>query len=146
MAQHPAELTQRGMLSPMTSSISHTSIDCANAYELSQWWKQVLGYGDLPDDPNEPGHEECMIQSVDGDHLILFIEVPDAKQAKNRMHFDLRPSNDSRDGEVARLIGIGATLHADHRNPETGSGWVTLADPEGNEFCVLRSEAELAAR
>ena len=46
----------------MTSYISHTTIDCANAYELSEWWKPVLGYVDIDGDPNEPGHEECMIR------------------------------------------------------------------------------------
>ncbi len=45
----------------VTSSISHTSVDCRNAYQLSQWWKEVLGYTDVPGDPNEPGHPECMI-------------------------------------------------------------------------------------
>ena len=74
----------------MTSRVSHTSIDCHNAYELSEWWKQVLGYEDIPDDPNEPGHEECMIRSGAGGHHILFIEVPEAKSVKNRIHFDLR--------------------------------------------------------
>lgn len=46
----------------MTSRISHTSIDCRNAYELSEWWRQLLDYVDVADDPNEPGHEECMIE------------------------------------------------------------------------------------
>lgn len=130
----------------MTSRISHTSIDCANAYELSEWWKQVLGYVDIADDPNEPGHEECMIQATDGGHQVLFIEVPEPKSVKNRMHFDLRPTDGTRDEEVERLRGIGATEVADHRGIHgPGTGWVTLADPEGNEFCVLRSEAEVAA-
>ena len=55
----------------MTSYISHTTVDCTNAYELSEWWKPVLGYADLPDDPNLPGHEECMIESPDGHRLLL---------------------------------------------------------------------------
>ena len=42
----------------MTAFVSHTSIDCRNAYDLSEWWKQVLGYVDVEDDPNLPGHEE----------------------------------------------------------------------------------------
>jgi hypothetical protein len=129
----------------VTSFISHTTIDCANAYELSEWWKQLLGYVDLPDDPNEPGHEECMIQSPDGGHQLLFIEVPDQKQVKNRLHFDLRPSERTRDDEVEWVLGLGATLFEDHRGKYgPGTGWVTLADPEGNEFCILRSEAEIA--
>jgi hypothetical protein len=121
-------------------------VDCANAYKLSEWWKQALDYVDLPDDPNEPGHEECMIQRPDGDHRLLFVEVPDAKSVKNRIHFDLRPTSSTRDQEVERLLGIGATEVDDQRNKYgPGIGWVVMNDPEGNEFCVLRSEAEVAA-
>jgi len=127
----------------MTSRISHTSMDCANAYELSEWWKQVLGYIDVPGDPNEPGHDECMIQTSDGSDYRLFIEVPEPKQAKNRIHFDLRPTDRTQAEEVERLLSIGATQVADHRGIYgPGSGWVTLADPEGNEFCILKSDAE----
>ena len=130
----------------MTSFISHTTIDCANAYELSEWWKQLLGYVDLPDDPNEPGHEECMIQRSDGGHQLLFIEVPDVRQVKNRLHFDLRPDERTRDEEVEWALGIGATPVDDQRNHYgPGIGWMVLADPEGNEFCILRSTAEVAA-
>ena len=125
----------------MTAFVSHTSIDCRNAYELSEWWKQVLAYVDLDGDPNLPGHEECMIRSVETGHHVLFIEVPDAKQAKNRLHFDLRPTDRTRDEEVERLLGLGATIFGDHRTAD-GAGWVTMLDPEGNEFCVCRSEAE----
>jgi hypothetical protein len=131
----------------MTSSISHTSVDCGNAYELSEWWKQVLGYVDLDGDPNLPGHEECMIRSEQTGHSVLFIEVPDVKQVKNRLHFDLRPTDGTRDEEVARLQSIGASFVADQREIRgDGTGWVVLADPEGNEFCVLRSDAERAVR
>lgn len=56
------------------------------------------------------------------------------------MHLDLRP----RDDELARLLALGATTLDDRRN-EDGTGWVVLADPEGNEFCILRSKAEVAA-
>ena len=127
----------------MTSTIAHTSVDSANAYELSEWWKQVLGYVDIDGDPNEPGHEECMIRSAQTGHQLLFIEVPDARQVKNRLHFDLRPADGTRDEEVARLLSIGATQVDDHREVRgDGTGWMVLADPEGNEFCVLRSDAE----
>ena len=127
----------------VTSFISHTTIDCAHAYELSEWWKPVLGYADLEDDPNEPGHEECMIRDPQTGHLVLFIEVPDAKQGKNRMHFDLMPREGTRDEEVARLLAHGATVVLDLRDHwGPGTGWAVLADPEGNEFCILRSQAE----
>ena len=125
----------------MTSRISHTTIDSRNAYQQSLWWSQVLGMGEDPRDPNEPGHEECMIFSADGRTRLLFVEVPEAKQIKNRLHFDLRPTDATRDEEVARLLSLGATEVADHRGPD-GSGWVTLADPEGNEFDVLRGDSE----
>jgi catechol 2,3-dioxygenase-like lactoylglutathione lyase family enzyme len=133
-------------MSRMTSFISHTSVDCANAYELSEWWKQVIGYADVEGDPNEPGHPECAIVAPDGGHTLLFIEVPDAKQVKNRIHFDLRPSSGTRDEEVARVLALGATEvddQRDHYGP--GVGWMVLADPEGNEFCILRSLAEREA-
>jgi glyoxalase superfamily protein len=127
----------------MTSFISHTTIDCRNAYELSEWWKPVLGYADLEGDPNEPGHEECMIRDPETGHLVLFIEVPDQKAGKNRMHFDLMPREGTRDEELARLLAHGATEVQDLRGSwGPGSGWVVLADPEGNEFCILRSQAE----
>ena len=130
----------------MTSFISHTTIDCANAFELSEWWKPVLGYVDLEGDPNLPGHEECMIRDPDTGHLLLFIEVPDAKSVKNRLHLDLRPRESTRDEELARLLEHGATEVLDMRDQwGPGTGWVVLADPEGNEFCILRSEAEQAA-
>ncbi|HET7349393.1 MAG TPA: VOC family protein, partial [Marmoricola sp.] len=64
---------------------------------------------------------------------------------KNRLHLDLRPSAGTRDEELERLLGLGATQVADLRQDD-GSGWVVLADPEGNEFCILRSEAEIEGR
>ena len=130
----------------MTSYISHTTIDCANAYELSEWWKAVLGYVDIEEDPNLPGHEECMIRDPETGHQLLFIEVPDQELPAKRIHFDLRPRERDQSDEVAWLRQHGATEVADRRGIYgPGSGWVTLADPEGNQFCVLRSQAQLAA-
>jgi hypothetical protein len=130
----------------MTSFVSHTSVDCRNAYRLSEWWKQVLGYVDIEDDPNEPGHQECMIQSSDTGHRLLFIEVADEKRVKNRIHFDIQPRTGTRDAEVERVTQLGAREvddQRDHYGP--GIGWVVLQDPEGNEFCILRSDEERAA-
>ncbi len=130
----------------MAAFVSHTTVDCRNAYELSEWWKQLLGYVDTEGDPNLPGHEECMIHDPATGHAILFIEVPDEKAGKNRLHFDLRPREGTRDEEIERVRSLGATEVADHRGIYgPGSGWVTFADPEGNEFCVIRSEDEVAA-
>ena len=127
----------------MTCRISHTSVDAADACAQSRWWGTVLGMGEDPEDPNQPGDEECMIFSPDGRTRLLFLEVPEAKAVKNRLHLDLRPISGTRDAEVERLLGLGATQVADLRRPD-GSGWVTLADPEGNEFCVLRGDTEVA--
>jgi predicted enzyme related to lactoylglutathione lyase len=124
----------------MTSLISHTSFDARDAYAQSVFWSHVLDFTEDPDDPNEPGHEECLITSRDRSQLLLFITVPDAKTVKNRVHLDLRPADRTREQEVERLLALGAVQLADHRRPD-GSGWITLADPEGNEFCILSRKA-----
>jgi hypothetical protein len=128
----------------MVAYVSHTTVDCRDAYALATWWREVLDYTSDPDDPDSPGDEECLIVSRDRRHHVLFVQVPEPKQAKNRIHFDLRPSDGTRDEELARLRKLGATEVEDRRNPD-GTGWVVLADPEANEFCILRSEAEVAA-
>jgi hypothetical protein len=129
----------------MTSFVSHTTIDCNNAYELSEWWKKLLGYVDLTDDPNEPGDDECMIVDPDTGHQLLFIEVPEGKVVKNRVHLDLRPRAGTRDQEVERVRQTGARELADLRGQYgPGTGWVVFADPEGNEFCILMSMEERA--
>lgn len=125
----------------MTSRISHTTIDSRDAYAQSVWWAQVLGMQEDADDPNLPGHEECMISSSDGLTHVLFIEVPEAKEVKNRMHFDLRPTDLSQQEEIDRVLALGATEVIDLRTPE-GYGWMQLADPEGNEFCILRRDPD----
>jgi predicted enzyme related to lactoylglutathione lyase len=128
----------------MTARISHTTVDSRDAYAQSLFWAAVLGFGEDPDDPNEPGHAECLISSPDGAQRLLFIEVPEGKAVKNRLHLDLVPTDGTRDEEVTRLLALGARLVDDLRRPN-GTGWAVLADPEGNEFCVLRSDAERAA-
>lgn len=125
----------------MALRLSHVSVDARDAYAQSRWWAEVLGWSEDPEDPNLPGHEECMIFSLDGRRRLLFIEVPEARTVKNRLHLDLAPTDASREAEVERLQGLGATWLADHRRPD-GSGWVTLADPEGKELCVLTSDLD----
>jgi len=128
----------------MTAVISHTSFDASDAHAQSVFWGRVLGFAGDPEQPDEPGDDECLIMSPDGSQRLLFIEVPESKQVKNRLHLDLVPAAGTRDEELARLLGLGATTVVDLREPD-GSGWVVLADPEGNEFCILRSDAERAA-
>ncbi|GAA3044074.1 VOC family protein [Kitasatospora albolonga] len=119
----------------------HITVDCADTYVLGNFWAEVLD-SKLADD-DLPGDPEALLVTPNGIE-ILFIAVPDGKTVKNRLHFDIQPSDRTRDEEVERLLTIGATVVADHRRPD-GTGWVTMADIEGNEFCVERSAAERAA-
>ncbi|HVX43493.1 MAG TPA: VOC family protein [Mycobacteriales bacterium] len=123
--------------------IKTITFDCADWEPLVEFWSQATGFTEDPDDPNQPDDEEALLIAPDGSARLLFIPVPEPKQVKNRIHLDLEPIDRSRDAEVERLIGIGARLVEDRRN-EDGTGWAVLADPEGNEFCVLRSAAERA--
>lgn len=121
----------------MTSRVRHTTVDCTDAYRLACFWAQALD-GTLAED-DLPGDPEATVTAAGG--ALLFLTVPDAKTVKNRVHLDLEPQDRTRDEEVERLLALGATLVADHRRAD-GTGWATLADPEGNEFCVERSAAE----
>ncbi|KQV22858.1 MULTISPECIES: VOC family protein [unclassified Kitasatospora] len=124
----------------MVSVVQNVAIDCADAYELARFWSEVTG---RPMDPEDaPGARETQVLLAEGP-VLYFNQVPEPKTVKNRLHLCLRPET-SREQEVERLLGLGATLVADRRNPD-GSGWAVLADPEGNEFCVLRSESDRAA-
>jgi len=118
------------------------TVDCTDPYAQAVFWSEVTGWREDPDDPNHPDDPEGRIVAGQGFSL-LFIPVPEGKTVKNRMHLDLIPAARTRDEEVERLLGVGATLVEDHRKPD-GVGWVTLADPEGNEFCVERSRRERA--
>ncbi|MEU0789303.1 VOC family protein [Amycolatopsis sp. NPDC005961] len=124
----------------MPSSVLHVSVDCADPYKLCQFWSEVTGKP-VPDE-DQPGDDECGI-GLEGGIDLLFLRVPEPKTVKNRLHVCLQPDV-LRDEEVERILGLGATLVNDLRKPD-GTGWAVLADPEGNEFCVLRSAAERAA-
>jgi predicted enzyme related to lactoylglutathione lyase len=125
----------------MPSLVHHVSIDCADTYQLGTFWAEVLGT--KISDEDQPGGDPEALVEAEGISL-LFIAVPEGKTVKNRIHFDLQPTDGTRDEEVERLLALGATLVADRRRPD-GSGWATLADIEGNEFCVERNAAERAA-
>ncbi|MFG2901205.1 VOC family protein [Streptomyces zaomyceticus] len=124
----------------MTSLVRHVTIDCTDAYALATFWANVLDSKVSDDDV--PGDDEVLVETVGA--WLLFIQVPETKSVKNRVHLDLQPQDRTRDEEIARLLGLGAVLLDDRRNPD-GTGWATLGDPEGNEFCVERSEAERTA-
>jgi hypothetical protein len=125
----------------MVSRVSNTGINCDNPFELSEWWKSVVGYSDLPGDPNEAGDEECMIVDLDTRHRLLFTQVNELQDAEGRVHLDLAPVDRRRDEEIERVLGLGASEVADRRNPD-GTGWMVLADPAGNLFCIVRSDEE----
>lgn len=124
----------------MTSRVRHVTIDCADAYRLGTFWANVLGTS--VDDDDKPGDDEALV-AADGITL-LFVEVPEPKTVKNRIHVDLEPQDRTREEEIDRLLALGATLISDHRRAD-GLGWATLADIEGNEFCVERGRDERAA-
>ncbi|UBU15823.1 VOC family protein [Nonomuraea gerenzanensis] len=124
----------------MVSVVQNVAIDCADAYELARFWSEVTGSPLHPED--RPGDEETQVLLPEGP-VLHFNQVPEPKTGKNRLHLCLQPAS-SREEEVERLLGLGATMVVDRRNGD-GTGWAVLADPEGNEFCVLRSSAERAA-
>ncbi|TKA06594.1 VOC family protein [Actinacidiphila oryziradicis] len=124
----------------MASLVRLVTIDCADAYRLAGFWAGVLDASLA--DGDKPGDPEVLLKTTGV--TLLFITVPEPKTTKNRVHLDLQPQDRTRDEEVERLLASGATLVADHRRPD-GTGWATLADLEGNEFCVERSAAERAA-
>jgi predicted enzyme related to lactoylglutathione lyase len=121
----------------MASRIFNVTMDCERPWELARFWSAVL---DRPVHPeNEPGDEEVGVVLEHGGEMV-FQRVPELKAVKNRQHVCLRPDG-PRDDEIVRLLGLGAAMADDLRRPD-GTGWAVLTDPEGNEFCVLRSEAE----
>lgn len=122
----------------MNPTIRHITFDCTgDPYDLASFWSAMLGNPISDDD--EPGDPEVLVEDPDGGPGLLFIHVGEGKTAKNRLHFDLRPTNRTRAEEVARAVGLGARRLADRTRPD-GTGWVVMADPEGNEFCMERGE------
>ncbi|MEU3098107.1 VOC family protein [Streptomyces sp. NPDC006967] len=122
----------------MNPTIRHITIDCTgDPYDLARFWSALLGRPLADDD--KPGDPEALIADPEGGPSLLFVHGGEGKAAKNRLHLDLWPTGRTRAEEVARAIGPGARRLADHTRPD-GKGWVTLADPEGNEFCMERGE------
>ena len=133
------------------------AIDCSSPHELADWWAEVLGWQVEAQDEAfirrmvEEGHateeqttvhrgslvwrEGAAITSPEpGRPRVLFQQVPEPKSGKNRLHLDVRIGPERQEAEVTRLLGLGATeLWRSSQGPHS---WVTMADPEGNEFCV----------
>lgn len=127
----------------MTSRIHNVTVDCSDAAGLAAFWAEVLGWHVFSDDDPEVLVTPAFPPGGPGPTM-LFIPVPEPRTVKNRLHLDIQPVDRTRDEEVERLIGLGASVVEDHRDPD-GSGWVWVADPEGNDFCVERSASERAA-
>ena len=114
----------------MSLEWEQTIVDAQDPVALGTWWRDALGWVVVNDDPDE-FEIRPEAERLPG---LLFAHVAEAKQTKNRLHLDFRP--DDRDEEVDRLLGLGAT------RVDVGQGdesWIVLADPEGNEFCILGS-------
>ena len=114
----------------MTLEWEQVVVDAADPLALGRWWAEALGWVVV----NDAADEYEIRPEKDRLPGLLFVPVPEGKTVKNRLHPDFRP--DDQDAEVARLLTLGA------RHAEVGQGeqpWVVLADPEGNEFCVLSS-------
>ncbi len=119
----------------MSLSIQCIDIDAADPDRLATFWQQALGWRRTHDSPDEVALEPPEHSLEDGVVPdLLFLRVPDGKAVKNRVHLDLRP--DDQPAEVTRLVALGATRADVGQSGD--EGWVVLADPEGNEFCVLR--------
>ncbi|MFC3993891.1 VOC family protein [Actinoplanes siamensis] len=118
--------------------IRHITVDAHDPLKIAQFWAQLTGYP-IEDDSDS---EEALLRSpFEQSPGILFLAVPEGKTGKNRLHLDIQPPTGTRDEFVERMLSLGASIHEDHRKPD-GTGWVTMRDPEGNEFCVERSAAE----
>ena len=112
----------------MASTFTDLAIDCADPHGLARFWCSVLDY--------EVQDEDDGIVTIGGPvpPTLTFARVPEGKTVKNRLHLDVNPTDREQADEVRRLLDLGA------RHVDVGQGeetWVVLADPEGNEFCVL---------
>lgn len=121
--------------SGMVSKFTELCIDCARPRELAEFWSSVLDYPIVADEEED----EVEIKGADDSGpSLLFVVVPEGKAAKNRLHIDVNPVDRSQAEEVERVLALGA------RKIDIGQGevgWVVMADPEDNEFCILQTQA-----
>jgi hypothetical protein len=111
-------------------------IDCNDFDRMSAFWMAALGY--VPREPAE--HGWVVLRDPEGGNVNVSLQlVPERRVGKNRLHLDLY--TDDQDGEVGRLLALGATRHP--RDPEPDDDFVVLEDPEGNLFCVVDTSREV---
>ena len=118
----------------MSSFVVNVTFDCRDAEAVARFWQAVTDNAiEFVPDPGNP----YWVVSPPDDQLprLVFVTVPEGKSTKNRLHVDIVARDGSQDEEVTRLVELGARVVDDRRSVEPG-GWVVLADPEGNEFCV----------
>jgi hypothetical protein len=119
----------------MGSRFTELVVDSVDPARLAEFWSAVLGW-------QPTGRYDWGVEIADPNGTgpsLTFASVPEAKTVKNRLHIDVNPVGCEQAEEVERLIGLGA------RRVDVGQGeqtWVVLADPEGNEFCVLRTRQD----
>jgi predicted enzyme related to lactoylglutathione lyase len=112
-------------------------IDCGDLDRAAQFWTNVLGYVRR----GSPGGPYQRLEPSDGHGVeVLLQRVPEVKSGKNRLHLDLRTAD--LNSEVERVIALGALRLTSEPVREKGLSWHILADPDGNEFCVLQPPAE----
>jgi predicted enzyme related to lactoylglutathione lyase len=121
----------------MTLQLHHIVIDAHDLPGLARFWAQVLDWRIL----SVREREVVIGPDVDSPVGICFMPGPDPKTVKNRLHLDLTTSAGDREPEIERILGLGA------RRVDIGQtgeeSWIVLADPEGNEFCVIRPKTTL---
>jgi catechol 2,3-dioxygenase-like lactoylglutathione lyase family enzyme len=125
----------------MPVRLTEILIDCADPEALGAWWQEVLGWerGEDTDITADDEDDEVELRNPDGYPHLLFLKVPEPKSVKNRIHIDLNPTGCEQPEELERLLALGA------KRIDIGQGeqtWVVLADPEGNEFCLLRTRLD----
>ena len=121
-------------------------IDCRDVKAQAGWWAEALGWKPIYEADDEvvlvPAHAtEERLRSMPWEEVppgLVFVPVPEGKTVKNRLHIDLAPhTSDDRDAEIERLLSMGAKPVDVGQTDDVA--WDVLADPEGNEFCVLSS-------
>jgi predicted enzyme related to lactoylglutathione lyase len=129
-----------GQDAAMPTRFQHLVIDARDPAALARWWADALGWAVTAEEP-----DEVVVEPPGADGLpLVFVPVPEPKTGKNRIHLDLRSASaEDQAAQVDRLTGLGA------RPADIGQGsavpWVVLADPEGNELCVLDPREQYAA-
>lgn len=119
----------------MAVKFTELVIDANDVERLATFWQQVLGW-ERSDDADDG---EVELRNPDGSFpTLLFEPVPEPKRVKDRLHIDVSPSGTDQATELERLLALGATRADVGQGDDVG--WIVLADPEGNEFCLLRRD------